>query len=72
MQMTQPIEDVITIIASRRMIAINDVEQILDMPNNSVKTIIDFLLKFDFIKVVQGRYLALSESCSPFFEEILS
>ena len=70
--MTQPIEDVITIIASRRMIAINDVEQILDMPNNSVKTIIDFLLKFDFIKVVQGRYLALSESCSPFFEEILS
>jgi hypothetical protein len=72
MQMTQPIEDVITIIASRRMIAINDVEQILDMQNNSVKTIIDFLLKFDFIKVVQGRYLALSESCSPFFEEILS
>jgi predicted transcriptional regulator of viral defense system len=71
MQIMQPIEDVISLIASRRRIAINDVEEIFNLPNNSTRSIIDFLLKFEFIKMVDGRYLVLSETCSPFFDEIM-
>jgi predicted transcriptional regulator of viral defense system len=67
----QPIEEVISLIASRRRIAINDVEEIFNLPNNSTRSIIDFLLKFEFIKMVDGRYLVLSETCSPFFDEIM-
>ena len=72
MQMMQPIEEVITLIASRRRIAISDVEEIFNLPKDSTRSIIDFLLKFDFIKIVDGRYLVLSDACSPFFDEILS
>ena len=71
MQMMQPIEEVISLIASRRRIAINDVEEIFKLPNNSTRSIIDFLLKFEFIKMEDGRYLVLSETCSPFFDEIM-
>jgi hypothetical protein len=71
MQIMQPIEEVISLIASRRRIAINDVEEIFNLPNNSTRSIIDFLLKFEFIKMVDGRYLVLSETCSPFFDEIM-
>jgi hypothetical protein len=72
MQMMQPIEEIITLIALRGKISIDDVEQVFKLPNNSTRSIIDFLLKFDFIKMVDGRYLVLSETCTPFFEEILS
>ena len=71
MQMMQPIEEVISLIASRRRIAVNDVEEIFNLPNNSTRSIIDFLLKFEFIKMEDGRYLVLSETCSPFFDEIV-
>jgi len=71
MQMMQPIEEVISLIASRRRIAVNDVEEIFNLPNNSTRSIIDFLLKFEFIKMEDGRYLVLSETCSPFFDEIM-
>ena len=70
--MMQPIEEIITLVASRGKISIDDVEQIFRLPNNSTRSIIDFLLKFDFIRITDGGYLVLSESCSPFFEEILS
>jgi hypothetical protein len=72
MQMMQPIEEVISLIASRRRIAINDVEEIFNFPNNSTRSIINFLLKFEFIKMEDDRYLVLSETCSPFFDEIMS
>jgi hypothetical protein len=72
MQMMQPIEEIITLVALRGKISIDDVEQVFKLPNNSTRSIIDFLLKFDFIKMVDGRYLVLSETCTPFFEEILS
>jgi hypothetical protein len=72
MQMMQPIEEVITLIASRRKISVSDVEDIFHLPNDSTRTIIDFLLKFDFIQMVDDRYLVLSDACSPFFDEIQS
>jgi hypothetical protein len=72
MQMMQPIEEIITLVALRGKISIDDVEQIFRLPNNSTRSIIDFLLKFDFIRVVDGKYLVLSETCTPFFDEILS
>ena len=72
MQMMQPIEEIITLVALRGKISIDDVEQIFRLPNNSTRSIIDFLLKFDFIKIVDGKYLVLSETCTPFFDEILS
>jgi hypothetical protein len=72
MQMMQPIEEIITLVALRGKISVDDVEQIYRLPNNSTRSIIDFLLKFDFIKIVDGKYLVLSETCTPFFDEILS
>lgn len=72
MQIVQPIEEIITLVASRGKISIDEVEQIFRLPNNSTRNIIDFLLKFEFVKIVDGKYLALSENCSPFFEEIMS
>ena len=70
--MMQPIEEIITLVALRGKISVDDVEQIYRLPNNSTRSIIDFLLKFDFIKIVDGKYLVLSETCTPFFDEILS
>ena len=72
MQMLQPIEEIITLVALRGKISIDDVEQIFRLPNNSTRSIIDFLLKFEFIRIVDGKYLVLSETCTPFFDEILS
>ncbi len=72
MQLMQPIEEIITLVAKRGRIAIDDVEQIFNLPNDSTRNIIDFLLRFDFIKIEEGRYLVLSETCMPFFEEIIS
>lgn len=68
MQKVQPIEEVITLVATRKQIAIDDVERIFKLPNHATRNIIDFLVKFDFIKI-KGKYLTLSEACSPFFEE---
>jgi hypothetical protein len=72
MQMVQPIEEIITLVASRGKVSVDDVEQIFRLPNNSTRNIIDFLLKFEFVKFVDGKYLTLTETCSPFFEEIMS
>ena len=72
MQMMQPIEEIITLVATRRTIPIEEVERIFTLPNQSTRNIIDFLVKFDFLRIVNDRNLTLSESCSPFFEEMLT
>jgi hypothetical protein len=72
MQVIQPIEDIITLVALRGRISIDDLEQVFRLPNNSTRSIINFLLKFDFVKIIDGKYLVLSETCTPFFDEILS
>ena len=72
MQMVQPIEEIITLVATRRTVPIKEVEKIFRLPNESTRNIIDFLVKFDFLRVVNNRSLTLSESCSPFFEEMLT
>ena len=71
MQKVQPIEEVITLVAMRKQVAIDDIERIFNLPNHATRNIIEFLIKFDFVKKVEGRYLTLSEACSPFFEEII-
>lgn len=70
--MPQPIEEIMTLIAIRHRVSVEDVEQIFNLPNNSTRNIIDFLVKFDFVRLVEGKYLVLSESCTPFFDEIIS
>lgn len=72
MQMVQPIEEIITLVATRRTVPIEEVEKIFRLPNESTRNIIDFLVKFDFLRVVNNRSLTLSGSCSPFFEEMLT
>jgi len=72
MQMVQPIEEIITLVATRRTVPIEEVEKIFRLPKESTRSIIDFLVKFDFLRVVNNRNLTLSESCSPFFEEMLT
>ena len=72
MQVMQPIEDIITLVALRGKISIDDLEQVFRLPNNSTRSIINFLLKFDFVKIIDGKYLVLSETCTPFFDEIIS
>jgi hypothetical protein len=71
MQRTQPIEEIITLVATRGKIRIDEIERVFKMPNGSTRNIIEFLLKFDFVRVVNGKYLVLSETCTPFFEELL-
>jgi len=70
--MPQPIEEIMTLIAIRHRVSVEDVERIFNLPNNSTRSIIDFLVKFDFVRLVEGKYLVLSESCTPFFDEIIS
>lgn len=70
--MPQPIEEIMTLIAIRHRVSVEDVERIFNLPNNSTRNIIDFLVKFDFVRLVEGKYLVLSESCTPFFDEIIS
>jgi hypothetical protein len=72
MQVMQPIEEIITLVALRGRISIDDLEQVFRLPNNSTRSIINFLLKFDFVKIIDGKYLVLSETCTPFFDEIIS
>ncbi|MGI0037946.1 MAG: hypothetical protein ACRD99_06280 [Nitrososphaera sp.] len=71
MQRMQPIEATITLVASHGKISVDDVHQLLRLPNDSTRSIINFLLKFDFIRIVDGKYLVLSDTCSPFFDEIM-
>lgn len=71
MQRMQPIEETITLVASRGKISVDDVQQLLRLPKDSTRNIINFLLKFDFIRIVDGNYLVLSETCTPFFDEII-
>ncbi|MGH9991582.1 MAG: hypothetical protein ACREAZ_02925 [Nitrososphaera sp.] len=70
--MPQPIEEIMTLIAIRHKVSVEDVERIFDLPNNSTRNIIDFLVKFDFVRLMEGKYLVLSDSCTPFFDEIIS
>ena len=72
MQRMQPIEETITLVASRGKISVDDVQKILRLPKDSTRTIVNFLLKFDFIRIVDGKYLTLSDTCTPFFDEIMS
>jgi predicted transcriptional regulator of viral defense system len=72
MQRMQPIEETITLVASRGKISVDDVQKILRLPKDSTRTIVNFLLKFDFIRIVEGKYLVLSDTCTPFFDEIMS
>ncbi|GEM_PF-2222315 len=72
MDMSRPIEEILTLIAIRSKIPVEEIEQIFDLPGKSTRSIIDFLLKFDFIRIVEGKYLVMSESCTPFFEELIS
>jgi hypothetical protein len=67
-----PIEEIIILVATRRKVSIDEIEQVFKLPNNSTKSIIDFLVNFDFVRVVDGRFLALSETSTPFFDEIVS
>lgn len=69
--MPQPIEEILTLIAIRGKVLVEDIEQIFDLPNKTTRSILDFLIKFEFVRV-NGKYLVLSETCSPFFEEIIS
>jgi hypothetical protein len=70
--MPQPIEEIMTLIAIKPRISVEEVELIFNLPGRSTRNIIDFLLKFDFVRMVEGRYLVISESCTPFFEELIS
>ena len=72
MQRMQPIEETITLVASRGKISVDDVQDVLRLPKDSTRTIVNFLLKFDFIRIVDGKYLVLSDTCTPFFDEIMS
>ncbi|HEV8387376.1 MAG TPA: hypothetical protein VGQ03_07120 [Nitrososphaera sp.] len=72
MQRMQPIEETITLVASRGKISVDDVQKVLRLPKDSTRTIVNFLLKFDFIRIVDGKYLVLSDTCTPFFDEIMS
>ncbi|MGI0016224.1 MAG: hypothetical protein ACREBU_22620, partial [Nitrososphaera sp.] len=63
---------IMTLIAIRHKVSVEDVERIFDLPNNSTRNIIDFLVKFDFVRLMEGKYLVLSDSCTPFFDEIIS
>ena len=71
MQRMQPIEETITLVASRGKISLDELQQVLRLPYGSTRSIIDFLLKFDFIRIVDGNYLVLSDTCTPFFEELM-
>ena len=71
-KMPLPIEEIMTLIAIRPKIPVEEIELIFNLPGKSTRNVIDFLLKFDFIRLVQGRYLVMSESCTPFFEELIS
>jgi hypothetical protein len=49
--MHQPIEEVMTLIAIRPKIPVDEIEQIFDLPGKSTHNIIDFL-EFDFVRLV--------------------
>ena len=70
--MALPIEEIMTLIAIRPKIPVEEIELTINLPGKSTRNVIDFLLKFDFIRLVEGRYLVMSESCTPFFEELIS
>ena len=72
MQRMQPIEETITLVASHGKISVDDVQKVLRLPKDSTRTIVNFLLKFDFVRIVDGKYLVLSDTCTPFFDEIMS
>jgi hypothetical protein len=71
-RLMQPIEEIITLVAMRDKISVDEIKVIFDLPNNATDNIIDFLVKFDFIRLVESRYLSLGDACSQFFEEIIS
>ena len=69
MQMLQPLDEIMSIVASKGKISLDDLEKVFRFPSSSTRSIVEFLLKFGFVKMVEGNYLILSEVSQPFFEE---
>jgi hypothetical protein len=64
------IDDVFLLVAIRGEILLRDIQEIFGMRFETAYNIIDFLIKYDFVKV-SGRYITLTDNCRLFFHELV-
>jgi len=64
------VDDVLDLIRIKHKISIQDIQDILSLDIGTIKMILDFLARFDFVNL-QGRSVLFSKTCKPFFEEML-
>jgi hypothetical protein len=64
------VDDVLDLVGIRKDISIQEIQDILDLDSNTTRIILDFLAKFDFIRL-DGRNVSLNNVCKPIFEEVL-
>lgn len=63
------LDEIISIVAKRGEISIKEVEQGLPMTRESTRDAIDFLVKYDFLRLMDGKYLSLTEASMPLIDE---
>ena len=64
------VDDGLDLVGFRKEISIREIQDKLDLDLKTTRIILDFLAKFDFIRL-DGRNVSLNNICKPIFEEML-
>jgi hypothetical protein len=65
------VDDVLALIAAKDNIVVQEISDILHLDHLVIRLIIEFLIRFDFVKA-KGQRITLNDSCRPFFDEIMA
>ncbi len=64
-------EEILAVLSKKGRIAIIDVPDRFNVTKETAKLAVDFLLKFGFVEIDEGRgHMKLSEPCEKFFAEV--
>jgi len=63
------LDAIISLVARRGEISINEVERALPSSRDSTHDAINFLVKFDFLRLADNKYLSLTEATIPMIDE---
>jgi len=63
------LDAIISLVAKRGEISINEVERAFPGARESTHDAINFLVKFDFLRLADDKYLSLTEASIPMIDE---
>lgn len=63
------LDEIISLVAKRGELTINEVERAFPMSRESAHDAIRFLVKFDFLRLIDNKYLSLTEASIPLIDE---